>query len=724
MASPEARRGTHMTAGVSSRVALAIGAVFGAMAACVAFQPGFVLGTSSYWDNPRGDLRMQLTGYLHYIHEPWGWPLGVSRTIDPPAGFNVGFADTTPILALVAKLIEPIVPRSLEAPFLHPYGLWLLGAFVLQGMMAARFAWWLGLRSPIGIAATAAFACSLPTFVMRFVQASLDTHFLLIWALLLVVVGRTEPPTWRRGLEWVALMAIAALVHAYILAMCSALLVAWCVTGVVVHRGTARYVTIGAGAAAVTAPVAALAAFGVLSSLLKWVPRFGDASFNPAMLVSTPLAAVNPFHRWFDATGFQFEGYDYLGLGLLALVAVVLITRGRGVVAAVRRHAVLALVLLALVVFALSTRIIVGPWLLTTYTLPGFVLTIATQFRASGRFVWPATYALLFFTVVEAARIRKVGSLLLLGATVLQIIDVSPHFTWVRNFTSGPDEVILDPAAWSGLLDRHRAVWSYPSFDCAWMMSSFLSDPSNKTLYQLAYQSALRSMIVNSIHNARPGRDCTDEIRERESIAPQDGTLYVLMRRIATGHALAGLERQGARCLPFERGYVCSTRLDADDARAFAESARAGRYEPDTRIVFGGDGDGSAAFQGPGWGLRTDEGEIVGWPADGARSTIHFVLEPPRATSHVIVLDMDTEAGDLGPAQVIAEVNGSAAGTVVLEPGVRRYVKICAPAGLPGDGRWLALDLLDPAPDPAESRRRARLRLRTAHLVEAPCAAG
>ena len=53
---------------------------------------------------------MQLTGYLHFVDEPWGWPLGVSRTIAPPAGYNVARADTTPLLALLGKLLRPLIP--------------------------------------------------------------------------------------------------------------------------------------------------------------------------------------------------------------------------------------------------------------------------------------------------------------------------------------------------------------------------------------------------------------------------------------------------------------------------------------------------------------------------------------------------------------------------------------------------------------------------------------
>jgi hypothetical protein len=479
---------------------------------------------------------------------------------------------------------------------------------------------------------------------------------------------------------------------------------------------------------ATTALVAAtLYAFGLLPASLHWAPHFGEASFNPGMLLTTPQSNVNPIHRWYDATGFQYEGYDYLGLGLVLLLVVVALSLPRAITQAVRRHVFLTLTLATLVAFAFSNRVYVGDRLLWRYELPSSVTTLVTQFRSTGRFVWPATYALLFFVVAKTMHLRY-GPWMLGAATLLQVVDVAPHFDWVRDFIRGPDEVMLDPGAWSRVFERHQAVWTYPSFECTWMLRGRWEDSNHKALYQVSYQAALRGLTVNSIHNARPAADCLDDVRQRESVRVTEGTAYVLMRGIATGHALANLESQGAHCLAFERGYVCSTRLDAVDARAFEPLARAGRYVPGAWGLFGGDGSASAAIAGPGWGLRSADGALVGWPVEGPRTAVTFVLEPPQKRPDgggVLELDLDTFAAQ-EPSALRIEMNGVFVKELVLEPQRHQTESVCIPVGLAGDGHWLGVDMsvsrVTESADDMSSPKPSPVQIRRMRLVEGQCA--
>ena len=59
------------------------------------------------------------------------------------------------------------------------------------------------------------------------------------------------------------------------------------------------------------------------------------------------FALLNPLGRLIDpdlayGTGYQYEGYDYLGLGVIALVVVVVARQWHTFGTALRRHAVLA----------------------------------------------------------------------------------------------------------------------------------------------------------------------------------------------------------------------------------------------------------------------------------------------------------------------------------------------------------------------------------------------
>jgi hypothetical protein len=378
--------------------------------------------------------------------------------------------------------------------------------------------------------------------------------------------------------------------------------------------------------------------------------------------------------------------------------------------------------LAAFVAFAFSNRVFIGSWLVFSFEVPGWLQTTISQFRSSGRFIWVPTYVLVFFLVARVARWGKRGGLVLAFAAILQVVDVIPHFGWIHDLYGAPDEAFIDPAVWDHTLARHTAVWSFPSFDCAWTLRGGWDDPNYKTLYQLAYRSALKHKTVNSIHDARPGRDCLDDVRDRESITVRPDTLVVYMRRAATGQMLDRVAAQGARCLPFDRGFACASSFDDSEVHAFESSAAKSRYDVGSWIVFGGDGSVSAPFEGGAWGIKTREGAYVGWPVEGSRSTLHFVLDRPRYHSHDVELEVDAEPGqNLAPTDIRVETAGAELDAIRLAPGTTITIRRKLKPAVRGRDAWVSLDLFE-APPTTMGGPRARLRIKRARLLEHVCA--
>ena len=98
------------------------------------------------------------------------------------------------------------------------------------------------------------------------------------------------------------------------------------------------------------------------------------------------------------ATGGQFEGFGYLGLGGLLLVL-------GGVIYTRRRHdngeglfPPLALVIFGAFMLALSTRLTFGPYSVFL-PVPKALVGVLEIFRSSGRFIWVVIYALLVVAI-------------------------------------------------------------------------------------------------------------------------------------------------------------------------------------------------------------------------------------------------------------------------------------------------------------------------------------
>jgi len=121
----------------------------------------------------------------------------------------------------------------------------------------------------------------------------------------------------------------------------------------------------------------------------------------------------------------QYEGYNYLGLGVILMLLIGL-ARKPGVLGAIFRPDCFPLLLVFAVctVLALSTKAMIGPVVL--YDLQaGRITDLLSTMRASGRLFWPAHYLLILAALVLVYRsfARSSGTWLLGTLFIVQIAD-------------------------------------------------------------------------------------------------------------------------------------------------------------------------------------------------------------------------------------------------------------------------------------------------------------
>lgn len=128
-----------------------------------------------------------------------------------------------------------------------------------------------------------------------------------------------------------------------------------------------------------------------------------------------------------DATGGQYEGFNYLGLGLLLASILLLPFEIDWLRRNLRAHLLLFIAFAALTAFALSDRVFAGHWLLYELPMPPLLNPVLGTFRSSGRFFWLIGYAQVAMVVVLASRrAQPVILLCLAGLAILQLFDVQP----------------------------------------------------------------------------------------------------------------------------------------------------------------------------------------------------------------------------------------------------------------------------------------------------------
>ena len=526
------------------------------------FGAGHVFGTSTYWDLPLTDHRAYLMGYRYFLHEPWQWPVFVTHTMNVPYTKSIAFTDSIPLWAFVNKSVATIVPPWREVSERAYLGLWYAVIFALQACFGVANLRALGHKSWGTVIVTALMFVAVPAWTLRYIHASMAAHFLTLWALYLYLrtpPGEVAPRKLR--LAQIGQLAVASLVNPYHTVMSLGLFVAS-----LARSRKLKPVAIWFPAAIVTIGVCAWAAGYFKREAKLAMFGFEVASTNVLSIVTPYRSGIIGDAAWVDPTGFQYEGVAYLGLGFLVLFALFL-PRVKTLRAVIKRHPFLFAVALGAWVFALSNHIYVGSYELVAYELPSVFGWLADQFRSPGRFVWVPMYVLLVFVLKEAVARFTVGwkQLILPVVAVLQLVDASGDWRAHRGVTREPDHPRIPLAAWRPLVHAHERIYILPPYDC-------ILDGEIDVDYvslDIQYLASERALPINGVYSARPTRDCTVEVAMMQTQKPEDGTIYVLLRRVQ--EVAYRFQALGATCAEFKYGRVCSK-----NAAAIAELVRAG----------------------------------------------------------------------------------------------------------------------------------------------------
>ncbi len=328
----------------------------------VVFGPGFVWGDPNDWRYLWGDAGSGLAAFRYYVAEGWGFPLLQARGLNQPDGINVAFTDSLPLLALLAKVVDPF---GLDPA--RWWGWWFLGLHVAQGATAAWAARAWGNRSPVVALSVATVAVSAPIFLLRTWHPGLAAQFLLLaaWAW----VGELRSPAMARR-RWVvegggALLAVAALLtHVYLLLGVLVVTAGGAVDLTASGRRSvgdaARWLAIVAGAVVSAAVV--MGYFSAGAAEAQGYELFGMHLFGP---VVAQQSWWWPGNEWTIQASGSFEAFNWLGfgwLGLLSVAGVAAVGRLRGAVVArlgdgVTRHQVLLAALAVLTAYAVTPMV-------------------------------------------------------------------------------------------------------------------------------------------------------------------------------------------------------------------------------------------------------------------------------------------------------------------------------------------------------------------------------
>ena len=625
---------------------------------------GALLPKNIAWLN-EGDPATFYLGWSFFRHTPWSIPLGLNPHYGLELSSSILFSDSNPLLAFLFKPFSALLPE----PFQY-FGLWLLICFVLQAWFAYQLMSLISKNDLIRLLGASFFICA-PTLIWRMQgHYSLSGHFLILAALYLALM----PSLQRRIIYWAVLLVMAALIHPYLLVMVGALWCADCLDRLI-HAGWSLKClwfflslflegTIIFGLVFFACWQAGY--FAVISDLIS--SGYGEYRMNVLSIIDPqgtsyllPDLAKN---------GNSFEGFNYLGLGVILLGCSILfyalptsfakctqlIFRGIG------KWPALALGLLCLTAFAITHLVGIGSFEYNI-SLPQSIINIANHFRASGRMFWPAYYFMILTILYFVIRLfsTRVAIILLTLALLIQYIDASKMWLDLRAKYSAPPST-----AWPhSMTDSfwNRAGLQYKKV--RWIM------PGNRSenWQAIASYAATHGMATDAVYLARTNTIALSDAQKkaRETLLSgnyEADSLYFLDESILPQAAL-NFDSQRDLFAKIDGFYIIAPRWKCSTCQAEKGEMNIANFLPaplalGERLVFKKNRPG-LEYLGGGWSLQEDWGT---W-SDGAKAMI--ILPVNSALAKTILIEARPLLYAAHHQQVIqASINGVTANKVTL----------------------------------------------------------
>jgi hypothetical protein len=513
------------------------------------------------------------------------WPPGRSTLLGPGKGASIALTDSLSLAAIPIRFILRIVGYNGPFQYLGP---WMLVNFLLQslfgGLLLQRLCRW-RITSYVG----AALFGLAPIFVYRLGYNVVHSSQ---WVLLAGMYLVTKPST-ERG-KWVLLSAGATAINPYLTAMILLLLLSQRIISCCRLKRIPLHVLVD-----VTAVLGGIIFTGYLIGLFVYSGGtlatfgFGDYSANLLSLVDPIIQsrlALSPTWSAFgllpdtaDGSVYQWEGFGYLGTGVIVGIAIAtvgqlrllarsqawwLVTTMVGVAVAVLAEASLlttvaaamvagilvgfvqpmfglpsrvapSLTLAALLslIVAVSNRVFVGA---AEYGIPvpSSFIDLFGFIRVSGRLIWVTVYVVMLASLLlleNVTKNQKLRALVMCSLLLLQVTDGREGYAAMGNFMKGPrTQVQLTASLWRELANRYSNIAFVPpgqrltldnpgpGEDQAQLSEDFWF--AERQLWaDLGEYAVKHKMSLNAFYFARnPSRESAAEARELQSVVARN----------------------------------------------------------------------------------------------------------------------------------------------------------------------------------------------------------
>lgn len=381
-----------------------------------------------------GDLLQSYYGWRFFRNSAWHWPFGLMDGITSEF-VSILYIDSVPMFNVLFKLFRVILPA--ECQF---FGIWGIVCFILSSLLGFELVYECTKKKIYSICGSCFFLFNNIMIERLFTHTSLAANWIIILGILLVIKSK-KMSLKRRILSWFGIFFLCISINIYYVPIIGVIMSMYCMFYLSSERKWKEIIlTVVVSFFSIIVTFYLYGGFYYINisdaapSGLGYYCSNINSLFNP-METMKYLSGFGRILKTYPlATEGQYEGYAYLGAGLLIMgvfvIAGLFFQDKEYIKSYIKKNRTLIIggmvCVILLYILSFGTIVSFNSRILFEIPYPQFILKILGIFRSTGRFLWGVwdIYAIvmLFFLFKEYK--GKKGMIIVCLCFILQLYDL------------------------------------------------------------------------------------------------------------------------------------------------------------------------------------------------------------------------------------------------------------------------------------------------------------
>lgn len=450
--------------------------------------------------NNGGDMSQHYLGWVYYRKSPWHFPIGLTDGIIYPNKVSVIFMDSIPIMALLFKIISPILPSTFQY-----FGIFGLLTYMLQGGMAAVLIYSKTENKKISIIGSIFFVCSSVLLMRIFIHTALGFHPIILISIY-VFLNKQEFYEKHKDVQaWTILLVMASMIHIYFVPMVAVFIFGFYFYELFSKEYLKTIVKIMIPIVITIVIMYIMGYFYGNGELSDGGLGLYNCNINSLFNDQSTSFIATLLNRTSTGIG---EGYAYLGYGiiLLSLICVISICQKQEWRKFKSKYIPIIIVTMLFLILSIEPNVKIGDFTILKIKYPQKIYNLLSIFRSNGRFMWPVFYMIMLGVIVYVGNnYRSCGWYIVTAILIIQIIDLSPVFASRKNIIQQGEDA-MESEVWENIT-ANELFFFYEPVQTTKLLQ--------KTM-RLGKYAADNNMVMNDFYVARKNNNELDTQRIEE----------------------------------------------------------------------------------------------------------------------------------------------------------------------------------------------------------------